>query len=101
MHRRCKRLHAQTHNAQSAELKKDVPSLQKVLQDLSGTIYHVSSKVMNTQYQQVIFLYNRDKTHSPTSENSWSQSDTQRTFEGKTVLCGLYRNDTIIYHKLT
>ena len=34
-----KRLHVQTHNAQSAELNKAVPSLQKVLQDLSGTIY--------------------------------------------------------------
>ena len=36
--RRCKHLHVQTHNTHSAELNQDVPSLQKVLQDLSGTI---------------------------------------------------------------
>ena len=51
--RRCKCLHVQC-----AEIK-EVPLLQKVLQDLSGTIY------------------NRDETHSPTSETSWSQSDTR------------------------
>ena len=39
VHRRCKHLHVQTHTVQSAELNKDMPSLQKVLQDLSGTIY--------------------------------------------------------------